>query len=126
MRNVNLCGSNPGRRQPVPFTSRYSQPGLVNGRHVDDIVLDTGCNQTMVHSSLVGKDALIPGLSVDIRCAHGDVESYPVVNTTIVVQDQELDIQACVEWSEQLRSVTSVWLGAAAAAFKSDSAPAGV
>ena len=30
-----------------------------------------------------------------------------------------------VEWSEQLRSVTSVWLGAAAAAFKSDSAPAG-
>ena len=31
-----------------------------------------------------------------------------------------------VEWSEQLRSVTSVWLGAAAAAFKSDSAPAGV
>ena len=31
-----------------------------------------------------------------------------------------------VEWSEQLRSVTSVWLGAPAAAFKSDSAPAGV
>ena len=31
-----------------------------------------------------------------------------------------------VEWCEQLRSVTSVWLGAAAAAFKSDSAPAGV
>ena len=31
-----------------------------------------------------------------------------------------------VEWSEQLRSVTSVWLGAAATAFKSDSAPAGV
>ena len=31
-----------------------------------------------------------------------------------------------VEWSEQLRSVTSVWLGANAAAFKSDSAPAGV
>ena len=31
-----------------------------------------------------------------------------------------------VEWSEQLRSVTSVWLGATAAAFKSDSAPAGV
>ena len=31
-----------------------------------------------------------------------------------------------VEWSEQLRSVTSVWLGPAAAAFKSDSAPAGV
>ena len=31
-----------------------------------------------------------------------------------------------VEWSELLRSVTSVWLGAAAAAFKSDSAPAGV
>ena len=63
---------------------------------MDDFVLDTGCNQTMVHSSLVGKDALIPGLSVDICCAHGDVESYPVVYTTVVVQDQELDIQACV------------------------------
>ena len=31
-----------------------------------------------------------------------------------------------VEWSDQLRSVTSIWLGAAAAAFKSDSPPAGV
>ena len=30
-----------------------------------------------------------------------------------------------VEWSEQLRSVTSVWLGAAAVGFESDSAPAG-
>ena len=31
-----------------------------------------------------------------------------------------------VEWSDQLRSVTSVWLGAAAAAFMSDSALEGV
>ena len=30
-----------------------------------------------------------------------------------------------VEWSEQLRSVTFVWLGAAAVGFESDSAPAG-
>ena len=40
-------------------------------------------------------------------------------------EEGELALQV-VEWSEQLRSVTSVWLGAAAAAFKSDSAPAGV
>ena len=31
-----------------------------------------------------------------------------------------------LEWSEHLRTVTSVWLGPAAAACKSDSAPAGV
>ena len=30
-----------------------------------------------------------------------------------------------VEWSEQLRLVISVWLGAAAVGFESDSAPAG-
>ena len=30
-----------------------------------------------------------------------------------------------VEWSEQLRSVISVWLAAAAVGFESDSAPAG-
>ena len=30
-----------------------------------------------------------------------------------------------VEWSEQLRSVVSAWLGAAAVGFESDSAPAG-
>ena len=29
-----------------------------------------------------------------------------------------------VEWSEQLRSVTSAWLGAVVVAFKSESAPA--
>ena len=31
-----------------------------------------------------------------------------------------------VEWSERLRLVISVWLGAAAVGFESDSAPAGV
>ena len=35
------------------------------------------------------------------------------------------NINKVVEWSEQLRSVTSVWLGAAAVGFESDSAPAG-
>ena len=30
-----------------------------------------------------------------------------------------------VEWSELLKSVTSIWLGAVAVGFESDSAPAG-
>ena len=42
------------------------------------------------------------------------------------IQDPTLRYKEVVEWSEQLRSVPSIWLGAAAAAFKSDSAPAGV
>ena len=38
---------------------------------------------------------------------------------------QKVEQNEVVEWSEQLRSVISVWLGAAAVGYESDSAPAG-
>ena len=48
----------------------------------------------MIRKSLVSEDAVIPGASVDIRCAHGDVVAYPVANTTIIVKDHEMETQA--------------------------------
>ena len=54
------------------------------------------------------------------------VGSWMLVRWRLTKARQAATSFEVVEWSEQLRSVTSVWLGAAAAAFKSDSAPAGV
>ena len=88
-------------RSPVPFVlaneqrNVFEQPesckefgversGLVNGTPASDIVLDTGCSQTMVHRRFVEQDDILPG-EVQIRCAHGDISSYPVANINFVV-----------------------------------------
>ena len=49
-----------------------SRMGRVGDRAVEGIPLDTGAATTMVHSDLVPKERLTQE-TVDIRCAHGDV-----------------------------------------------------
>ena len=46
--------------------------GQVEGIHVEQIVLDTGCSRTMVRCDLVPGHKLIEGDAVTIRCAHSD------------------------------------------------------
>lgn len=45
-----------------------------------EIILDTGCTQTLVRKDLMppGKET---GSDVCIRCEHGDVVSYQLTNT---------------------------------------------
>ena len=44
--------------------------GRVEGRLVDDVVLDTGCACTMVRRDLVPKEKLVAGATIRLRCAH--------------------------------------------------------
>ena len=46
--------------------------GMVEGKSVSDILLDTGCSRTLVHQKLVYDEKLKDSGAVAIRCAHGD------------------------------------------------------
>ena len=61
-----------------------ARTGFVDGLPVDRILLDTGEATTMVHKALVDPTKLSKA-TVDIRCAHGDVVSYPTAVVSIRV-----------------------------------------
>ena len=50
-----------------------------------DIVLDTGCLQTLVHDALVPKEKRITGEGAVIWCPHGDTVLYPMAQVTLEV-----------------------------------------
>ena len=50
--------------------------GMIKGQSVHDIVLDTGCTQTMVRQDILPDDFKPTGQTVQIRCAHGDAATY--------------------------------------------------
>ena len=76
-------------------TSGAARSGLVNGSPVSDIILDTGCTQTMVHKSLVDARFLLSE-HVCIRCAHGDVSSHPTAIVDIDVGGHKCRVKAGV------------------------------
>ncbi len=45
--------------------------------------MDSGCNQTSIHQSLIQQRALDTGRKVKVRCVHGDVANYPLVPVSI-------------------------------------------
>ena len=70
--------------------------GKVKGREVDDVVLDTGCACTMVRQDLVPKERLVAGATVSLRCAHGDVVTYPLATLELDIDGLSLPVTAAV------------------------------
>ena len=71
--------------------------GSVNGIAVQDIVMDTGCSQTLVHESLVDTHTLNLDDVIAVRCAHGDVVDYPTAPVCIsVVPGETIKVRAGV------------------------------
>ena len=79
--------------------STHQRVGLVEGREVKDIMLDTGCSKTIVHHNLVPEKKLVTGEAVTIRCAHGDSVLYPLANVDLVVDGVPLTVEAAVSKS---------------------------
>ena len=79
--------------------SKHQRVGLVEGREVKDIVLDTGCSKTIVHHSLVPEKKLVTGEAVTIPCAHGDSVLYPLEHVDLVVDGVPLTVEAAVSKS---------------------------
>ena len=69
--------------------------GAVNGQRAGEILLDTGCSRTMVHSRFVCKEELLKESTV-VRCAHGDFTEYPMAKVYIEVDGQEFSTVAAV------------------------------
>ena len=65
----------------VPVNRR----GTIDGRPVDDIILDTGCSRTMVRQDLLPPHYQTTGTSVQIRCVHGDVTTYPLAKVHLEI-----------------------------------------
>ena len=70
--------------------------GTIEGVRVDDIVLDTGCAYTMIRRDFVPPEKLLPGSTVSLRCAHGDVVTYPLATMTIEIGGLELPVTVAV------------------------------
>ena len=75
---------------------RTTRSGFVEGVEVTDILLDTGCTQTMVRRDLVSQDQLIEGEAATIRCVHGDTVLYPLADVIIKVEGHDLTVRAAV------------------------------
>ena len=73
-----------------------SRRGLVEGRYVTDILLDTGCSRTLVHRDLVAPGSMLEGEAVTIRCAHGDVVLYALAEVGVEVDGKVIKVDAAV------------------------------
>ncbi len=59
-------------------------------------LVDSGCNQTSSHQSLIQPKALDKSCMVRVRCVHGDVVTYPVVLLTIQFRGQKHKVEVAV------------------------------
>ena len=71
------------------------QSGTVEGQKTR-ILLDTGCSRTMVSNRLVPLENYLEGKGVSVRCAHGDINFYPLAKVEIGVRDLKFIVEAAV------------------------------
>ena len=60
------------------------------------ILLDIGCSRTMVSHRLIPPENYFEGKGVSVRCAHGDINFYPLAKVEIGVRDLKLIMEAAV------------------------------
>ena len=70
--------------------------GVVEGKHVKNILLDTGCSRTIIHQDLVPENKIKDGEAIAIRCAHGDTVLYPLAQVHMEVEGRQIEIEAAV------------------------------
>ncbi len=59
-------------------------------------LVDSGCNQTSIHQSLIQPEALDKSCMVRVSCVHGDVVKYPVMLLAIKFRGQKHNVEASV------------------------------
>ncbi len=59
-------------------------------------LVDSGCNQTSIHQSLIQPEALDKSCMVRVRCVHGDVVKYPVVLLAIQFRGRKHKVEVAV------------------------------
>jgi len=94
--NAMFCRENQINPRGKHEQTGVSKAGKVEGKAVNNILLDTGCSRTLVHQSLVPREKLLEGEAVAIRCAHGDTVLYPLAQVEMEIDGQSFEIQAAV------------------------------
>ncbi len=74
---------------------RYQIPVSIKGGTYWALV-DSGCNQTSIHQSLIQPAALDKSCMVQVRCIHGDVVKYPVMLLAIQFRGQKHNVEVAV------------------------------
>uniref|UniRef100_A0A9J7ZU93 Gypsy retrotransposon integrase-like protein 1 n=1 Tax=Cyprinus carpio carpio TaxID=630221 RepID=A0A9J7ZU93_CYPCA len=59
-------------------------------------LVDSGCNQTSIHQSLIQAGTLDTGRMVKVRCVHGDIVEYPVKAIAIQFRGQKHNVEVAV------------------------------
>lgn len=67
-----------------------AKPGVVEGKPVKSILLNTGCSRTLVRKDLVPQQKFLQGEVVAIRCAHGYTVLYPLAEVDLEVEGYPL------------------------------------
>ena len=73
-----------------------TKSGIIEGKPVNDILLDTGCSRTLIHKQHVPKEKMLEGEAVAIQCAHGDTVLYPLAQVKIKIDGKSFEVQAAV------------------------------
>ena len=73
-----------------------TRTGKVEGLAVNDVILDTGCARTMVCKDLVPEHKKVAGEAIRLRCAHGDIITYPVADLNLEVSGRTVRARAAV------------------------------
>ena len=81
--------------QPEGEADQARRRGIINGVFCNDILVDTGTTQTLVHKELVIDDDILDS-EVMIRCAHGDTASYPLAAVKVTISGKDIIITAGV------------------------------
>ena len=76
--------------------STLKKSGVVEGKYVKDILLDTGCSMTLVHHKLVPEHKVLPGEVATIHCVHGDTVLYSVADLKLEVGGVPVSVKAAV------------------------------
>ena len=69
---------------------------MVEGIVIDNVVLDLGSACTMVRQDFVHKERLVGGASIRLRCAHGDVVTYPLASVKLEIDGMSLPVTTAV------------------------------
>ncbi|KAG1928644.1 interferon-induced very large GTPase 1-like [Pimephales promelas] len=73
----------------------YQIPVSIKGGTYQALV-DSGCNQTSIHQSLIRSGALDKSRVVRVRCVHGVVESYPLMSVAVLFRGQKHSVEVAV------------------------------
>ena len=83
-------------REQTRTNMSVNRTGVIEGQLVHDIVLDTGCTRTMVRRGLLPTDIQTTEQTVQIRCAHEDVTTYPLANIHLEIDGVVVEATAAV------------------------------